>query len=85
MRGYSALYVGGMGSRTQNFYNDLAGRMGYAEAAAPRAGALPGREPREAAAAVPLEFVDATCLLGPAERIADGCPPTPTPASPPSA
>ena len=34
VRGYAALYVGGMGSRTQNFYNALAVRMGFAEAAA---------------------------------------------------
>ena len=30
---YPALYVGGMGSREQNFYNRLARRMGYEEAA----------------------------------------------------
>jgi hypothetical protein len=29
IRGYAALYVGGMGSREQNFYNALARRMGY--------------------------------------------------------
>ena len=33
VRPYAALYVGGMGSREQNFYNQLAGRMGYGEAA----------------------------------------------------
>ncbi len=34
MRGYAALYIGGMGSREKNFYNQLAVRMGYdAEAA----------------------------------------------------
>ena len=34
LRHYAALYVGGMGSREQNFYNRLAVSMGYAEAAA---------------------------------------------------
>ena len=34
VRPYAALYVGGMGSREQNFYNQLAVRMGYADAAA---------------------------------------------------
>ena len=33
LRHYAALYVGGMGSREQNFYNRLAVRMGYGEAA----------------------------------------------------
>src|SRR5689334_4329046 len=34
VRPYAALYVGGMGSREQNFYNALAVRMGFADAAA---------------------------------------------------
>ena len=34
LRGYSALYIGGMGSRDKNFYNQLVSRMGYEEAAA---------------------------------------------------
>ncbi len=33
VRWYAALYVGGMGSREQNFYNQLATRMGYGDAA----------------------------------------------------
>ena len=33
MRAYSALYIGGMGSREKNFYNQLATRMGYEQAA----------------------------------------------------
>lgn len=71
VRGYAALYIGGMGSREQNFYNQLATRMGYGAAAALIQDAyLDGRH-REAAAAVPLEFLDRTSLLGPADRIAD--------------
>ena len=72
VRPYAALYVGGMGSREQNFYNQLAVRMGYGDAAARGAGPLPGpASTREAAAAVPLEFIDRTSLLGPKDRIAE--------------
>ena len=71
IRGYAALYVGGMGSREKNFYNNIARRMGF-EAEARRVQDLfLDRQQRAAAAAVPLEFVDRTSLLGPPERIAD--------------
>ncbi|MEP6696280.1 MAG: LLM class F420-dependent oxidoreductase [Pseudonocardiales bacterium] len=71
VRGYAALYVGGMGSRKQNFYHALACRMGYTEAAGQVQDAYLARDYAAAAAAVPHEFVDATSLLGPRERIAD--------------
>lgn len=71
VRAYAALYLGGMGSRTQNFYNALAVRMGYAEAAAQVQDAYLDRRQRDAMAAVPAEFVDATSLLGDRDRIAD--------------
>jgi F420-dependent oxidoreductase-like protein len=71
VRPYTALYIGGMGSREQNFYNALAGRMGYAEGAARVQDLYLAREYDAAAAAVPFEFVDRTSLLGPVERIAD--------------
>lgn len=71
VRAYSALYLGGMGSRSRNFYNDLATRMGYEEAAARVQDLFLDRKHREAAAAVPFDFVDQTALLGPAERIRD--------------
>ncbi len=71
VRAYAALYVGGMGSREQNFYNRLAVRMGYAEAAARVQDLYLGGRPRDAAAAVPLEFLDATSLLGPRECITE--------------
>jgi F420-dependent oxidoreductase-like protein len=71
VRWYAALYIGGMGSREQNFYHELAVRMGYGDAArAVQDHYLAGRH-REAAAAVPYEFVDRTSLLGPPDRIAD--------------
>jgi len=59
-----ALYVGGMGSREQNFYNTLAGRYGFAsEAATIQDLFLAGRH-AEAAAAVPDELVRGTSLIG---------------------
>jgi F420-dependent oxidoreductase-like protein len=71
VRGYAALYLGGMGSRTQNFYNALAVRMGYGEAARSVQDLFLDRRHRDAMAAVPYEFLDATSLLGDRDRIAD--------------
>jgi F420-dependent oxidoreductase-like protein len=71
VRAYSALYVGGMGSREKNFYNQLAVRMGYGEAAAHVQDLYLRREYAAAAAAVPFEFIDQTALIGPKERIAE--------------
>ncbi len=71
LRPHAALYVGGMGSREQNFYNQLAVRMGYADAAKRVQDLYLDRRPREAAAAVPQDFIDATSLIGPVDRIAD--------------
>ena len=71
IRWYAALYIGGMGSREQNFYNQLACRMGFADAAARVQDLYLAKEHRNAAAAVPFEFIDATSLIGPPQRIAD--------------
>ena len=71
VRGYAALYVGGMGSREQNFYNALATRMGYGDAAREIQDRYLAKDYAGAAAAVPFDFLDATALLGPKERIAD--------------
>jgi len=70
-RPYTALYVGGMGSRDQNFYNKLAQRMGYAKEAAEIQDKYLAGDKAGAAAAVPRELIDSTCLLGPVDRIAD--------------
>jgi hypothetical protein len=59
-----------MGSREQNFYNQLATRMGYADAAREVQELYLAKRYRDAAAAVPLEFIDRTSLLGPVDRIA---------------
>jgi F420-dependent oxidoreductase-like protein len=71
VRPYSALYVGGMGSREQNFYNNLACRMGYATEAAAVQNLYLARDYDAAAAAIPADFVDQTSLLGPVDRIAE--------------
>jgi F420-dependent oxidoreductase-like protein len=67
----AAFYLGGMGSREKNFYNQQAERMGFgAEAAEIRERFLSG-DRRGAMAAVPLDLIDGTSLLGSKERIAD--------------
>ncbi len=70
-RPYTALYVGGMGSRKQNFYNGLARRMGYEKEAAEIQDKYLGGDKDGAAAAVPHRLIDQTTLLGPVERIAE--------------
>jgi len=71
VRWYAALYLGGMGSREQNFYLQLATRMGYGAAAARVQELYLARKHREAAEAVPAEFIDRTSLLGDTARIAE--------------
>src|SRR5215204_6219955 len=69
MRPYLALYVGGMGSRRQNFYNELVRRYGFEDAARTvRDLYLEGRKD-EAAAALPAELIDAVSLCGPADVV----------------
>jgi F420-dependent oxidoreductase-like protein len=72
VRSYAALYVGGMGSRDVNFYNQLACRMGYEDAATEIQSRYRSRDYAGAAAAVPFEFIDSTALIGPRARIAEG-------------
>jgi F420-dependent oxidoreductase-like protein len=66
-----ALYIGGMGARGKNFYNDLACRYGYEEAAARIQELYLSGKKAEAIQAVPDELVDEVALCGPRERIAD--------------
>jgi alkanesulfonate monooxygenase SsuD/methylene tetrahydromethanopterin reductase-like flavin-dependent oxidoreductase (luciferase family) len=71
LRAHLAFYIGGMGARSKNFYNDLVKRMGYeAEAARIQDLFLDGKR-NEAAAAVPDALIDETCLIGPPARIKD--------------
>ncbi len=64
-----ALYVGGMGARGKNFYNDYVARMGYAAEAAKIQDLFLGGKKAEAAAAVPDKLVDTVALVGPPARI----------------
>lgn len=69
LRPHLALYIGGMGARGKNFYNDLARRYGYeAEAERVQDLYLAGRK-AEAIAAVPDALIDEVALVGPAARI----------------
>jgi F420-dependent oxidoreductase-like protein len=64
-----ALYMGGMGAKTKNYYNNFARRIGYGDAAAEvQELYLSGRK-REAARAVPAELIDEISLVGSADRI----------------
>lgn len=71
VRPYAALYVGGMGSRDKNFYNQLMSRMGFEQAAADIQNKYLAKDYAGAAAAVPLDFLDRTSLLGPPDRVRD--------------
>jgi len=64
-----ALYVGGMGARGRNFYNDIAQRYGYEDAARRIQDLYLGGRKDEAAAAVPDALVDEVALCGPRERV----------------
>lgn len=73
-RSMVALYVGGMGAKGKNFYNELAIRYGYEREAEIIQDLYLSGKKREAEAAVPSEFLELTTLCGPksyvAERIA---------------
>ena len=71
LRGNMALYVGGMGARDKNFYNDYAKRLGFEEAAVKIQDLFLSGRKDEAMAAVPAELIDACHLVGPADRIRD--------------
>ncbi len=66
-----ALYIGGMGARGKNFYNDYAKRLGYEEAAVKIQDLYLDGKKKEAMAAVPVELIDECALIGPKEHIAE--------------
>ncbi|HYZ39371.1 MAG TPA: LLM class F420-dependent oxidoreductase [Stellaceae bacterium] len=66
-----ALYVGGMGARSKNYYNDLTKRIGYEAAAAKIQDLYLAGQREDAAAAVPDALIDEISLIGPQERIKD--------------
>ena len=73
-RPFVALYIGGMGARSKNFYNDLFGQYGYEKEAKEIQDLYLDGKKKEAEAIIPLDFLDAINLVGPAsyvkERIA---------------
>lgn len=71
IRAAMALYIGGMGARSKNFYNDYAKRLGFEESAVKIQDLFLSGKKDEAAAAVPEALVDACHLIGPAARIRD--------------
>jgi len=66
-----ALYIGGMGAKGKNFYNDLARRYGYEEAADTIQDLYLSGKKVEAINSVPDELVDEVALVGSVDRIKD--------------
>jgi alkanesulfonate monooxygenase SsuD/methylene tetrahydromethanopterin reductase-like flavin-dependent oxidoreductase (luciferase family) len=66
-----ALYIGGMGARSKNYYNDLTRRLGYEAAAADIQDHFLAGQRKEAEAAVPDTLSDEISLVGSKERIHD--------------
>jgi len=64
-----ALYIGGMGARSKNYYNDLTKRLGYEAAAVEIQNLFLDGRRKEAEAAVPDALIDEISLVGPKERI----------------
>jgi alkanesulfonate monooxygenase SsuD/methylene tetrahydromethanopterin reductase-like flavin-dependent oxidoreductase (luciferase family) len=71
VKAHLALYIGGMGARGKNFYNDYAKRMGFEDAAVKIQDLYLDGKKNEAIAAVPDALVDQVALVGPASRIRD--------------
>ena len=71
VKGNLALYIGGMGARSKNFYNDYARRLGYEDAAGKIQDLYLGGKKAEAMGMVPDKMVDDVALVGSKERIAD--------------
>jgi F420-dependent oxidoreductase-like protein len=71
MRPVLALYVGGMGSREKNFYNQLVRRYGFEDAAQEVQDLYLDGKKDEAAAALPGELIDAVSLAGPPDVVRD--------------
>jgi F420-dependent oxidoreductase-like protein len=71
MRPFLALYIGGMGSREQNFYNQLVQRYGFENAAHQVQDLYLDGKKEEAAAALPDELIDMVTLCGPRDVVRD--------------
>ena len=71
MKPQLALYIGGMGAKGRNFYNDLARRYGFEEEAERIQDLYLAGKKMEATMSVPDELVDEVCLVGPADAVSD--------------
>jgi F420-dependent oxidoreductase-like protein len=71
MRPFLALYIGGMGSREKNFYNQMVSRYGFEDAARRVQDLYLEGHKEEAAAALPGELIDTVTLCGPEDRVRD--------------
>jgi alkanesulfonate monooxygenase SsuD/methylene tetrahydromethanopterin reductase-like flavin-dependent oxidoreductase (luciferase family) len=71
VRPFLALYVGGMGAREKNFYNNLAGRYGYEENAKKVQDLYLDGKKDEAAATLSDDFIDLVSLVGRKEKVRD--------------
>jgi F420-dependent oxidoreductase-like protein len=71
MRPVLALYIGGMGSRKQNFYNQLVQRYGFEQAAREIQDLYLDGKKAEAGAAIPDELIDLVSLCGPRDAVRD--------------
>jgi F420-dependent oxidoreductase-like protein len=71
LKPYYSFYVGGMGARSKNFYNDLFARYGYENEAREIQELFLAGNQTEAVGKVPDAFVDEVSLVGPVERIRD--------------
>ena len=69
MRPFIGLYVGGMGSREQNFYNQLVRRYGFDDAAQEVQDLYLDGKKDEAMAALPDELIDMVAICGPADHV----------------
>lgn len=69
MRPFIGLYVGGMGSREQNFYNQLVRRYGFEDAAQEVQDLYLDGKKDEAMAALPDEMIDMVAICGPADHV----------------
>ena len=71
MRPYLALYIGGMGSREKNFYNQLVTRYGYGDAAREVQDLYLSGKQAEAMAKIPAELIDKVSLCGTKDAVRD--------------
>ncbi len=69
MRGYLALYIGGMGSREKNFYNRVVSSYGFEDEAREVQELYLGGEKERAMARLSDELIDTVSLVGPADRV----------------